>query len=109
LELNQYTQENECLKTRISTLRGNELQHLSLEELEDLENILRDATLKIKQAHQHKVKDIRDETLCTVCFEQRKNIVFLDCKHFTCCEKCASDLQNCVLCRAKIIQKMKIF
>ena len=38
-----------------------------------------------------------------------KCILFLPCKHVSCCEKCAENLNNCPLCRNSIQSKIKIY
>jgi hypothetical protein len=48
------------------------------------------------------------ESLCVVCFENEKNILFLPCKHNAVCEKC-SILTECPICRHKITDTLKFF
>ena len=52
-----------------------------------------------------------DTGCCTVCLTTKKNVVFLPCRHLTCCEPCGMKAQivACVICRTPIQQKIKIF
>lgn len=46
---------------------------------------------------------------CKICFERPMNIVILPCKHFSTCEECVSSLKECLICRGKIEDTMKVF
>lgn len=47
---------------------------------------------------------------CVVCFERFRNVLFLKCKHFVCCEKCSLRINDmCPLCRKPISEKIKVF
>lgn len=54
---------------------------------------------------------IHDSELCCVCLDKKRNVVFLDCSHLVCCEKCAASLEGnkCPTCRAPIKKIMKVF
>ena len=60
-----------------------------------------------------KVKVFEDEEEeCVVCFDNPKDIVFVPCGHYCCCDECyrqisASGSGKCVMCRADIIQVAK--
>ena len=47
-----------------------------------------------------------DMTECAICFENEKDIVFVPCGHFCCCNQCFTALPNkrCVMCRAEVSQ-----
>lgn len=45
---------------------------------------------------------------CSVCLSAPKNIVLIPCGH-TCCSSCSDSLSSCMVCRAKIEKKQKIF
>jgi len=54
-------------------------------------------------------KDV-DETLCTICLDSKKSILFLPCCHMCCCKKCGfhpSLARRCPLCRS-LIQGYKV-
>jgi hypothetical protein len=46
---------------------------------------------------------------CKICFERPMNMVILPCRHFCACEKCVSSLKECLICRGKIEDTMKVF
>lgn len=44
-----------------------------------------------------------DNLLCTVCQDQKRNMIFLPCGHCCCCEKCSVKLKRkCPICRMAI-------
>jgi hypothetical protein len=45
---------------------------------------------------------------CAICLNADKNIVLVPCGH-TCCSECSNSLSSCMVCRAKIDKKQKIF
>ena len=46
---------------------------------------------------------------CSICWEKEPNMVFIPCGHMAACETCASQLQDCPICREKITNKQKIY
>lgn len=47
-------------------------------------------------------------TECVVCLERKCDIIFLPCGHLCSCSACEPDLSSCPLCRANILQRVKI-
>jgi len=47
-------------------------------------------------------------TECVVCLERKCDIIFLPCGHLCSCSSCEPDLSSCPLCRAPILQRVKI-
>lgn len=47
------------------------------------------------------LRDVGDqgEGLCTVCFEQRSDMVFTGCGHLCTCQRCSRNLDRCPICR----------
>ena len=45
--------------------------------------------------------DDEDQSLCVVCLERPRVILFLTCAHLCACEACASLMHACPLCRAE--------
>ena len=43
-----------------------------------------------------------DKTICSLCCDEERDILFLPCSHLITCEKCAFKLQKCPNCRVKI-------
>merc|ERR1712106_208793 len=45
---------------------------------------------------------------CVVCMERKCDIIFLPCGHLCSCSQCDRDLSQCPLCRADIVQRVKL-
>uniref|UniRef100_A0A8C5JZ38 E3 ubiquitin-protein ligase MYLIP n=1 Tax=Jaculus jaculus TaxID=51337 RepID=A0A8C5JZ38_JACJA len=54
------------------------------------------------RALQEKLRQLREAMLCVVCCEQEVNSTFCPCGHTVCCERCASQLQLCPVCRSRV-------
>jgi Zinc finger, C3HC4 type (RING finger) len=51
-----------------------------------------------------------DERLeCCICFETKREIVFLPCRHMVCCNKCSTTVQECPMCRVTIADKFSVY
>lgn len=50
-----------------------------------------------------------DQGLCAICLENEANTVLLECSHQCACHQCATQLQNCPICRARIVRVVKVF
>ena len=50
-----------------------------------------------------------ENTLCVVCWENPRTVVFLPCKHLQVCELCAKGLAQCPSCRAGVVDIFKIY
>lgn len=48
---------------------------------------------------------------CTVCCTNRRNVVFLPCRHLAVCHSCSGEscMTSCVICRAPVVTKLQIF
>ena len=60
------------------------------------------------------VKDngtIKKQIQCVVCHSAERNVVFLPCKHFACCNLCANNLytNKCPTCRGSIEEKQTVY
>eukprot|EP00092_Neocalanus_flemingeri_P020326 GFUD01022018.1.p1 GENE.GFUD01022018.1~~GFUD01022018.1.p1 ORF type:complete len:727 (+),score=197.16 GFUD01022018.1:67-2247(+) len=45
---------------------------------------------------------------CVVCMERKCDIIFLPCGHLCSCSLCDLDLEQCPLCRSRIVQRVKL-
>lgn len=45
---------------------------------------------------------------CVICLENKCNIIFLPCGHVCACWNCEAGLTECPLCRATIVQKVRL-
>jgi len=50
-----------------------------------------------------------DEKECVVCLSAKPTHVFAPCGHLVCCEVCVVQIENCPVCRADIISKVKVY
>ena len=46
---------------------------------------------------------------CSVCLENKKNILFSPCNHVACCSLCAQKCETCPICRGDIDNVLEIF
>ncbi|KAL5012900.1 hypothetical protein ScPMuIL_011451 [Solemya velum] len=45
---------------------------------------------------------------CSICLDSQSEVIFLYCGHVCCCISCSLQLKHCPLCRADIVQKIKL-
>ena len=50
-----------------------------------------------------------ERKMCKICYENKKNSVFIPCGHICSCFECALKLEECPLCRMKIEKIVKTF
>ncbi|KAL3882528.1 hypothetical protein ACJMK2_028864 [Sinanodonta woodiana] len=48
-------------------------------------------------------QQLRDATLCKICFINKICVVFLPCGHLVTCSSCAIKVKECPLCRARVL------
>ncbi len=46
---------------------------------------------------------------CVICLDQIPNMTFIPCGHLATCESCSSRVQDCPICREKIVNRQKVF
>lgn len=56
---------------------------------------------------QHELEFIKEQTICPVCLDKLKNMVFL-CGHGT-CQNCGDQMKECPICRKEIKQRILIY
>ncbi|RNA27483.1 E3 ubiquitin- ligase MIB1 [Brachionus plicatilis] len=56
---------------------------------------------------QQQLQDIKEQTMCPVCMDKQKNMVFL-CGHGT-CQLCGDQMNECPICRKLIQKKILIY
>ncbi|XP_049314109.1 E3 ubiquitin-protein ligase mind-bomb isoform X1 [Bactrocera dorsalis] len=62
-----------------------------------------DDVQKLKQ----QLQDIKEQTMCPVCFDRIKNMVFL-CGHGT-CQMCGDQIDGCPICRKTVEKRILLF
>jgi len=53
-------------------------------------------------------REFTSKDACSICLTNQKGIVFVPCGH-TCCASCSDSIVECMICRASIKTKQKIF
>ena len=56
-----------------------------------------------------KIKHINDSLECKVCLTNRACVMMIPCAHMSTCEDCSKKLDNCPICRKKILGSIKGF
>lgn len=46
---------------------------------------------------------------CIICYSDKRNVLFMNCKHLICCDTCSEKIKNCPICRKTIVEKIKVF
>ena len=71
---------------------------------------LKQTTLSvIKEVAEKKQDQDQDQSLCCVCWENKRNSVILECGHTQACYDCAKPLLSCPVCRALVTRVVKTF
>jgi len=73
------------------------------EAMGEVKSILGDAIRKMNQ-----LENLTEHYLCVVCKSIPKDIAFLPCAHFSCCDTCSKQLNTCPICRQPIQTKLKL-
>jgi hypothetical protein len=76
-------------------INNNQISHNNLNNHNDLQNI-----------HNNYIN-----LECIICYNNRRNTIFIPCNHVSCCTNCAFNelLINCPLCRSYINQRQEIY
>jgi len=73
------------------------------EAMGEVKSMLGDAVRKMNQ-----LENLTEHYLCVVCKSVPKDIAFLPCAHFSCCNICSKQLNTCPICRQPIQTKLKL-
>ncbi|KAF2253885.1 hypothetical protein BU26DRAFT_502001 [Trematosphaeria pertusa] len=49
------------------------------------------------------------ERLCRICWEEGADAAFYDCGHVVACLQCARQVENCPVCRKRVLSAMKLY
>ena len=96
-----------ALDEALAQARGEpeNLERLSLEEIEELEHAAKEAVARISAVADERR---REQRICVVCFEAPKNTALVPCGH-TLCERCAERIDKCPTCRVVVKQRLRTF
>src|SRR5690242_11043312 len=50
-----------------------------------------------------------EERLCRICWDDAADAAFYDCGHVVACLQCAREVQNCPVCRKRVLSAMKLY
>lgn len=64
---------------------------------------------KVIEKNNLQIIELKDQTLCSICYEEKIQVVFLPCRHFFCCHTCASVFRNCPMCKQGIRDTVAVF
>ena len=55
-------------------------------------------------------ESVEKTSLCTICVEERRNLIFFPCMHIVACTKCGKHqtITRCPICRMNITEKQKV-
>ena len=93
-------EENKNEKMEIKEEKREEFKKENKEELKEKNKV---------EDKEEKDDENEDNMKCSICLDNNKCMLFLPCKHVSCCEKCAENLDSCPLCRNPIQSKIKIY
>jgi hypothetical protein len=119
----EHQERCQVLETSVKNIQQNEIDlHESyIEELEGKIDSLKKKYQKEKldnELNRSKNNELLKENtstkkqiLCVVCHSAERNVVFLPCKHFACCNLCANTLYSntCPTCRGAIDEKQIVY
>jgi len=60
------------------------------------------------QKLQQQLQDLKEQTMCPVCLDRLKNMIFSSCGHGT-CQLCGDSLTECPICRKPVKQRIIIY
>lgn len=98
---------NEIKEIAKSIDHDDSFQTQILEKLQFV-NLNGDIFLNMNNPEIKKKYTKRSKQDCVICIECPKSVIFLPCKHFSCCERC-SNLEYCPICRTEISNKIIVF
>jgi len=67
----------------------------------------KDASMRDVQKLQQQLADIKEQTMCPVCLDRLKNMIFL-CGHGT-CQMCGDRMSECPICRKPVERRILLY
>ena len=99
----QHTAVNQ-LATQLATQTLNPVNNT---ENAVMNNGGRDTSLRDVQKLQQQLADIKEQTMCPVCLDRLKNMIFL-CGHGT-CQMCGDRMSECPICRKTVERRILLY
>ncbi|SMR60023.1 unnamed protein product [Zymoseptoria tritici ST99CH_3D1] len=50
-----------------------------------------------------------DKSQCTICYDREITTAFYDCGHVVACRECASVIENCPVCRRRVVARLQLY
>ncbi|KAM8707828.1 hypothetical protein ACLKA7_014886 [Drosophila subpalustris] len=101
---NQLNSQNNLLAAAAATAaNANNMPASGMLAPSNVNNFQMDDVQKLKQ----QLQDIKEQTMCPVCFDRIKNMVFL-CGHGT-CQMCGDQIEGCPICRKTVEKRILLF
>ncbi|CAN8001375.1 unnamed protein product [Ixodes hexagonus] len=72
-----------------------------------MNNGVRDSSVNDFQKLQQQLQDIKEQTMCPVCLDRLKNMIFL-CGHGT-CQMCGDRMSECPICRKSVEKRILLY
>ncbi|CAN8025960.1 unnamed protein product [Ixodes persulcatus] len=72
-----------------------------------MNNGVRDSNVNDFQKLQQQLQDIKEQTMCPVCLDRLKNMIFL-CGHGT-CQMCGDRMSECPICRKSVEKRILLY
>ncbi|XP_059226620.1 E3 ubiquitin-protein ligase mind-bomb isoform X2 [Stomoxys calcitrans] len=94
---------NNHVQAQNNILTANNTANSVLLAPSNVNNFQVDDVQKLKQ----QLQDIKEQTMCPVCFDRMKNMVFL-CGHGT-CQNCGDQIDGCPICRKTVEKRILLF
>ena len=90
---------------QLDRLRGNRLEGLSAVQLNELASQVSTALARIHGQQETLRQQVDD---CVICVAEPRAVAF-QCGHRCCCESCAEGIEKCPMCKAWIVERLRIF
>ena len=93
--------------TSITPLAGQTINNIGADDSAVMNNGARDENMKDVQKLQQQLADIKEQTMCPVCLDRLKNMIFL-CGHGT-CQMCGDRMSECPICRKTVERRILLY
>lgn len=101
-----YIKTRERLRNEIEALENKNAMMKTEQEVKI--QILENENKVIKEELEKQERAMELRTICIVCLENNRNILFTPCNHIVCCNICSNQLITCPFCRENIIKKILV-
>jgi hypothetical protein len=50
-----------------------------------------------------------EKSMCTICYDREITTAFYDCGHVVACRECAAQLEDCPVCRRRVVARLQLY